>query len=324
MINYKLQRVHINEIDTEDHKFRISNETIIDEISDSIKEYGLLKPPILLRNKNSYSIISGFKRVLACKKNTVDIINALVMQSNDEFLCYKVAILDNTSQKKIGFYESIKCIKIIKEFLIDNNNDEFIILVSKLLNLPYSKDYIIKLINISELPDNLIDLIDKERISFSIADELLKYDNNCADLIGEIFSNIKLSFNFQKELINFIIDIAKKENKHIEFILKDVNSILKVESLENNDTDSKKYYRLKSYLIRRRYPIMTDYNDILNNKISKIKSDKRIKIVVPKGREEAKLQLQMNFNKLSDFNELFNDIKKLKTNPDFIDLVEFQ
>ncbi|MBU4184595.1 MAG: hypothetical protein KKC23_00020, partial [Proteobacteria bacterium] len=43
-------------IDPEDQTYRITTETGIDDILDSIKNVGLINPPILIKKKSKYTI----------------------------------------------------------------------------------------------------------------------------------------------------------------------------------------------------------------------------------------------------------------------------
>ena len=67
-MNYILDHIELDSIDTESALFSFSYGFNISHLVDSIQQVGLINPPILKKAEDSFVLIAGYKRVLALKK----------------------------------------------------------------------------------------------------------------------------------------------------------------------------------------------------------------------------------------------------------------
>ena len=63
----KNQTVKLSEIDHADDTYRITTQTDVSDLKQSFKRVGLLNPPFLIENNSSYTVVSGFRRIEACR-----------------------------------------------------------------------------------------------------------------------------------------------------------------------------------------------------------------------------------------------------------------
>lgn len=317
MVEYQLRKISIQDIDTNNYTFQITNGKDVDEVCDSIKEFGLINPPIIKKENNKYIIVSGFKRIISCIMLGYDSVNCLIIESDNMYLCHKIAILDNSNHRKMTFLEIVKCIVNIKKYHVDNKSLSYEL--SKLLHIENGEELISKFLKIIDLPKDIHALIDKGYISFSIADELSAYDEKEVLMIGNIFEKLKLPSNFQKDIFNLIIEIKSKEKKRFHDILEEVfNFITKNADIKNNT--NKIYKILKNYLYERRFPEITLYKKNIEKKIELIALEKKFKLNNLTLGDGDFFQLQLNFDSLYEFNELAENIQKLRLNVKFNEL----
>lgn len=317
MNNYKCKMVNVSDIDINDCRFKISDDSNVDSIEYSIKEIGLLNPPILIKNIH-YSIISGFKRVLVCKKIGIKKIRAIIIDKDEAVNhCYKIAISDNSTQRKLSFNEIIKSIRLIDRYVTDEiNSHDKIRLLSNLLDMHGNYEYISKLLKISTMKEKLISLINENRISISVAYEISSYSETIVDLICDIFSKMDISQNSQKEMINLVFEISLKERINPEIILKDILGFLK-----NFQGDGYQVFaKIINVLKERRYPLLSDYKSKFEKGKNNFLIDRNVSIQIQKEFEELSFQLKIIFK---DAPELFNRcqrIFKYENNKEFIAL----
>lgn len=316
MVDYQLKKIVCKDIDTDNHLFRITNDMNIEVICDSIKEFGLINPPILKKEKNMYIIVSGFKRVASCKKIGHDSINSLIIETDDIYSCHRISILDNSNNRKLGFLEVVNCINSVKKFHGDSNSLSSEL--SRLLNISNGDKLISKMLKIILLPDTILKLIDTGHISISIAEELVRYDEKVILLFGSIFEKLNTPSNFQKDIFNLILEIKLKEKKSIECVLKDVVNFIK-ENTDNKDA-GRVYKFVKNYLYARRYPEITLFNNQIEKRLAKLVLDKRCKMNNHSNGDAKLFQLQLNFDGLFEFDDLIENIKKLRMDTKFNDL----
>lgn len=317
MVDYQLKKISIKDIDINNCLFRITNDMDIDEICDSIAAFGLISPPILKNEKLNYTIISGFKRITSCKRLGYDSVNCLIIEAEDLSLCHKIAILDNSNNRKLTFLEIVNCIHNIKQYYTDNKALSYEL--SKLLHIENGNELISKFLKIINLPKEILDLIDKGHVSFSIGYELPDYNATEILMIGNIFGKLKLPSNFQKDIFNLMIEIKLKEKKRFQDILDEVVNFIDA----NADTPkqmNKIYKILKNYLLARRFPEITQYQKKIEKKIEFVSLGEKYKLNNISNGDGDFFQFQLNFDSLYEFNELVENIQKLRFDTKFNDL----
>lgn len=318
MIDFYLNKISISEIDISNFMFRISEDADIDTLCDSIRAFGLINPPILKKNNHEYIIVSGFKRVYACKELGHNYVTSLILNEKDEFFCQKLAILDNSNNRTLSFKETVNCIRKIQCHISDEL--EISKEINGLLKNTSSDKLINKLLKIITLPENILNLIDRGYISMSIAEELVRYEENVVRLFGVIFEKLRTSSNYQKDIFNLIVEIKFKEKKDFISILNDVDRYLDMHIQTYKDTGSA-YKKVKNYLYARRFPEITRYTEKIENKLEHVKLDRRIRIKNITSGDENLFQFQFDFDSVHEFEELILNIKQLQTNTKFIELV---
>lgn len=81
-----LQKIKLSDIDSfKNHPFRVENDDSINELSNSIKENGLIDPVIVRKKDNNrYELISGHRRKLALELNGEQEVEANIKELNDD------------------------------------------------------------------------------------------------------------------------------------------------------------------------------------------------------------------------------------------------
>ncbi|HMB00594.1 MAG TPA: ParB/RepB/Spo0J family partition protein [Spirochaetota bacterium] len=115
----KTQPVKINEIDFQNKSYVFRHSFDVSDLENSIKYEGLLYPPILVKNNGKYIIVSGFRRLLACKNLQMTEISCNIYEKNslqkEELL--KISIAENTKRQNLRPVEIAEALLRIKEEL---------------------------------------------------------------------------------------------------------------------------------------------------------------------------------------------------------------
>lgn len=106
-----IQKLKVIEIEpNRNQPRRVFDEEAIEELSESIKEYGLLQPIIVSKKDNYYEIIAGERRWRACKKAGLTEIPAIVRE-NDEKRNKEIALIENIQREDLNPIEKAMGIK---------------------------------------------------------------------------------------------------------------------------------------------------------------------------------------------------------------------
>ena len=167
----------------------------ITELSESIKNQGLIQPIIVRETPNGmYEIIAGERRWRACQLAGLHSVSCVVM-SVDEKNVYELALIENIQRENLNVVEEAKAYKNLIE-LNGLKNEELSKKIGK------SSSHISNLIRILDLDDEIHQMIIDGKISMGHARALIGVPN-ALEKAKEVFEK-KLS----------VRDVEKSTSKH--------------------------------------------------------------------------------------------------------------
>ena len=188
----------------------------LNELSNSIKERGVLQPIIVRKSKNNldkYEIIAGERRWQAAKKAQLNEV-PVVVTDIDDLKSLEFAIVENVQRDDLNPLEEAQGYqRLIDEFSYDHEK------VSKIIGK--SRSYITNSLRLLTLPKDVLQLLENRKISAGHAKILVGLDN--ASFIATKVYEKNLSV---RQAENFVKIFKKNKNK---LKTRDVN----VQELEN-------------------------------------------------------------------------------------------
>ena len=298
-------------IDSEDQTFRITTKTGIDDILNSIKNVGLINPPILLKKKSKYSIICGFRRIAACRKlDFPDIESKILDPETNELDRVKFAITDNVLQRPLNLIEQSRSFFMLSGFFKDIIS---LANAASSLGLPHNPSLIKKIINIYHLPLPIQDCVLSNIISLSMAVELSTFEKDTGITFAKIFNELKPGLNKQRELITLINEISFRENIPVMKVIQESGF---QEILQNNEIDrTEKTKKLRFYLKKRRYPSITHAEQKFEELVRDLKLGNGMKLIPPKNFEGNTFIIKLHFNNLKELQDHSDTLNKIQQNP---------
>ena len=187
------------------------DEEILNDLSNSIKERGVIQP-IIVRKSNSenskYEIIAGERRWLAARKAGLHDIPVVVTEA-DDLKSLEFAIVENVQRHDLNPLEEAQGYKrLIDEFSYDQEK------VSQFIGK--SRSYITNSLRLLNLPNEVLKLIEQKKISSGHAKILVGLDN--ASFIASKIVDKKLSVRQSENLVKIF-----KKKKGSKIFSKDPN-----------------------------------------------------------------------------------------------------
>jgi ParB family transcriptional regulator, chromosome partitioning protein len=312
-MQFECRTVSIDSIDLENETFKISMPQPMDELIYSINQFSLLSPPIIKSSSHGYIVVSGFKRVNACKKLGWINIEARVIASEIKDIdCLKIAMADNTYNRKMNLVE--QSIALFKLASLYDDKKEFIN-IAKVFGFSDNLSYINKLLMLHTLIPELQQSILSCAIPMSIALEIAKFDKESMHHIVQIFENLRPTLNQQREMLSLIREISKIKNISIENLFKEKN----IQDLLNHPelTRNMKIKNLRSYLKKMRYPSISTYYDHFHDLIHRLALPNKIKLTPPENFEDVCYSILLSFDSPSEFESHLEVLKNLSGTPEF-------
>ena len=200
---------------------KIFNENNLEELTNSIKERGIIQP-IIVRNSNDdkskYEIIAGERRWLAAQRAGFHEVPVVITEA-DDLKSLEFAIVENVQRNDLNpLEEALGYKRLIDEFSYDQEK------VSKFIGK--SRSYIANALRILTLPDDVIKLIETQKLTTGHAKILVGLEN-ASFVAGKIIEK-KLSV---RQAENFVL--LFKNKKHRSKNTKDTNIIALELSISN-------------------------------------------------------------------------------------------
>ena len=222
----------------------IFDEEKLIELSSSIKENGVIQPIAVRPNKyepGKYEIVAGERRWLAAQKAGLNKVPVVVLDIDDQ-TSLEVAIVENVQRQDLNAIEEAKGYqKLIKEFGYDHKK------ISKFMSK--SRSHISNTLRLLTLPEDIIGLIEEEKLTAGQARPLIGMAN--ASEIAENIVNRKVNAR-EVELLakrkKGGKNIKKMEDPNISFVRNEIESKLglNIEIVNKKNNSGKIVIKYKS------------------------------------------------------------------------------
>jgi ParB-like chromosome segregation protein Spo0J len=316
--SYKVTSVPLNRIDTADATYHITTRTDVDDLLASIRNVGLLNLPILMANGGSFIVVSGFRRIAACGRLDTSEIRARVLESDlNPLECLRIAIADNAFQRPLDLLETSRALhRLSLHFQSVRRLAES----TASLGLPSNPSVIKKIRDLCLLPESLQSAIMDDAISLSMAMELKDLPLACAEAFAQLFVELKLSLNKQREIVTLVKDIARREGISEQTLLEERQL---EDVVLNRDRDRGLRTReIRKYLRQRRYPQIIKAETQFENQRKQLNLGNDIKLISPKNFEGTTYAINMTFSSIAQLESLSTRLDQLIKNPVLKHIVE--
>ncbi len=304
----KLCDIKICDIDLSDLRYCIP--FCLDDIkflSHSIKQTGLINPPLVRPMNNKFIIVSGFNRIRASIFNHEETITAYKTDlKEDDYQCLVKSIIILSFQRQLTHAELIRCIKRLSIFM---DAKQIAIQSTAIFNRELNSLFVKNLLAIANLPDPVLELIHQGNISFKTAKKMLLFKKKTIINFLTIFSNIKASNNKQLEIIQYIIEITKRDAVKIENFIQ--NQEIQKIMLDQDKEPVLKTSLLREYLYKYRFPTLSQTRQLVKNKINNLKLENKIKFLPPENFESQNYSISFtakNYNEFQANTKILNTI----------------
>ena len=208
---FNYDTIFLDQIDLNNITYRITTENNIDRLCSSIREIGLIHPPLLIKKKQNYTILCGFRRIYALKNLKKTRVAVKTIDPNEnELRKIQLAITDNIFQRQLNLIEQSRSFHLLHQVIQDTNS---LLKEASTLGLPNNILIMKKIIKLGSLPDEIQQYIISNSISLPIALQLSAMEKNTAVKIANIFNMLGLGLNKQREALKFLKEISIRENK---------------------------------------------------------------------------------------------------------------
>ncbi len=162
----EIDELPMSDIGLSPHNLRFLTNLNLENITNSIRQHGLLQPLVVRPKEDYFEVVIGCRRFLACKSLKWKKIPCHTVHLND-IQSYEVSLVENIRRKSFTPLEEAHAFKI---YVSDNGWGSITKLAYRIGKNP---SYILRRIALLNLPEDVIENIKNSSISHSSAEELL-------------------------------------------------------------------------------------------------------------------------------------------------------
>lgn len=316
----QLLSVPLSRIDTTDDTYRITTRTTVDDLLASIRLDGLLNRPFVIATSDGFVVVSGFRRIAACKILGMEEIMVRVLGPDLNSLEYlRVAIADNALQRPLDLLETSRA---LQKLAVQFSSDRRLIESTSSLGLPSNPSLIKKLIDLGLLSQNIQHAVLDDTISLSMAMELKDLPPECAAAFAQLFGEFKLSLNKQRQILTLVKEIARREGISEQTVLegRQLQDIIR----DRERDRGQRTQEIRTYLRQRRFPHIVKAETRFENQRKQLNLGSDINFIPPKNFEGTNYTLNLTFSNISQLKALCAKLDQLIQHPALKQIFEGQ
>jgi ParB family transcriptional regulator, chromosome partitioning protein len=194
----------------------------LEDLLISIKQKGLINPPLVRLKDDHYEIIAGHRRLEACRLLGWKTITCHIVDVDDKN-AYEISIIENVQQKTMSPIEEARAFKEYVDTFGWGSESDLARRIGK------SQEYISKRIRLVSLPESLQKDVLEGRISVSAAEELLPVNDKV--IVQELGDYIAQN-GLNREETRQIVKVTRKNFDIQSRLFKDKISDIRLKDLE--------------------------------------------------------------------------------------------
>jgi ParB family chromosome partitioning protein len=314
----KRENISLNKIYLKDERYRISYYFDLDKLVASIREVGLLNPPLVALRDGRFILVTGWKRVMACLELSPSSIPVVVVQGKSELETFLLAFYENLATREFSLIEKAEVIARLKKFSEDEK--KIVRYYLPLLNIPRTLSHLDSYLAFSRFEPELKKFIHERNLPFSLAEIFSEFSNLERQRLLPLV--LPLSQNKMTEFLESLKDISRRDERPVLKILsskevKDTLSSLRLSSLQKAE-------RIRLFLRKKRYPTLSSWTESFDSLRKKMRWPQEITLSPTPYFEDKKLSLAFNFESQEEFKARLLKLEELASKREFSELFKFK
>lgn len=307
------RRIPLAEIDRGDERFRITTPRSSDELHLSLQRLGLLTAPLVLSRDRGYILVSGFRRVDACRRLGWETVPARVLEAPATmYACALKSVGENSLERPLNLIETSRALRLLDRHAPGGPPPPE---DAAALGLPTHAGLATRLKTLCRMPAEVQEAVLDETLSFAMACEIGQLEEGPAVAFARLFRRLKPGLNKQREIVTLVSEIACRDGIDSTAVLSEPEMI-RVQDAEELDR-SQKTQSIRRLLRRRRFPALTAAEDRFHALRRRLKLGANLQLAPPRDFEGTRYTLTLSFERLEEVERLRAQLDALVRHPDF-------
>lgn len=312
-MDFDYRAVSLPDIDSKDATYCITGRHPSSDLVGSIREIGLLRPPLLKADGNRYVIISGFSRIAACRQlGWSSIAAGLLDASATAEQCAIIAVADKTAHRALNLVEQAHAVNLLASAFDEKSAFEA---AARRAGLDINERLVAKLKRVAMLPPLLQSGLIEGVIALPVALAIDRMpDKDAATAVSQLLYESNYSLNQQRETLDSVIAVSRRDGISIPRLLSDgpIGDIRRNAELEHRH----KARTIRLCLKAMRYPTISSVEKQFQHLVQKLKLPDKAQLVAPPNFESRSFALRFEFDNQTDLEAIQKLLNRLISAPE--------
>jgi len=211
--------VPLRKINLKDERFRTSYFFDPEPLIRSIRRVGLTSAPLLRKRGKGFIVVSGWKRVLACRALGLKEIAAIITEARNDRRLFLRVLEENLSARRIGLAEKAEVILRLRRLGLPDR--KILRTYLPLLGLPATAEHLESVLSLASADAEAKRLVEEKDLPLSVVRSLLRFTSSERRRLLHLLS--PLGQNKQKELLDDLWEIGRRDSAQVRRILQRVD-----------------------------------------------------------------------------------------------------
>lgn len=303
--------IPIKSLFLDDERFRISYFFSLDKLIQSLKHIGLVQPPIVAHRGGHTILVSGWKRVMACREISLSPLPVFVLEEEDDLKAFEVPLFENLAAREMSLLEKAEIVLRLKKF--GEGEETIVKRYFPLLAIPPTLQSMDTYLSIAEFAPQIKKFIHDKNMTLVTAQlisELNPLERNLVIPLLEPFGQ-----NKQRELLEGLLELSRKRRIPVEKLISSqkIQGVLSSEKL----SPLQKSDQIRELLHRNMAPAVHAWKDTLDSTLKKLRWPREIVVSPSPYFEDNDLEIKFSAKSASDFQKKLSKLEDLAAKDDF-------
>lgn len=301
----------LDRVDGADGTYRITTEEEVESLARSIESAGLINPPLLAPRGRNWVVVSGFRRIAACRhlgRRRIDA--AMLPAGGSEKQRVRAAVADNAMQRPLNLIELSRALALLEAVC---PRPERLPAEAAALGLPDHPAYLRKIRSVGRLSEPVQRGILADTISLPAALELEKEPLPAQAAFAALFDALRVSMNKQRDVITWVREIALREALTVGEVLA-AEPLAEILTGDNPDR-GRRAREVEAYLKRRRFPTLSRARERAGKLIGALDLGPGAALAPPPNFEGTVYRLDLRFTTREELAERRRALDRLLDDP---------
>ncbi len=307
------QIIETTSVDLSDPSYLFTDQHGIEALAESVRNLGLITPPVVqLRRKGGVRVVTGFRRISACRHLDLPRMHARILPPETASLyCLQLAAADNAAGRALNLGEQCRLVEKLQGLC---STKEAVSQALQSAGLCVPADMTDKLLRVSALPESVRAGVAKNYISINTALSMESMPRRSAEAVAGVFDILRPSLNQQREILAGLNELAALQEAGIESLLKDreLDRILNCADFDRG----RRLNLFRSEIRRRRYPWLSRAEAEFFSRRKNLGLDENMDLKPPANFEDTKYTFTVRFSTAAQLCRSAEKLEKICRHPE--------